>query len=285
MKHASLTLLLAGSLVPWVASAQGGEPPPPRVLQIVRESVKAGKGPAHHRLEADWGRALAQASYPGTMLAIESATGQGEAWFMTPFASWAEYEQFNNTFNSSPALAAVTARFNEPESELVSDVRVMVATYREDLSYVSPNGPPLPNMRYFSITRTQVRPGHVGEFEEGRKMTKAAHEAAKLPDGYAIYQVNSGAAVGTFIQFAPRKSMSELDGMTQAHGAAYTAALGGDLGQQKLNALANSGTISSEVNHFSFSPDLSIPAKEWIALDSFWAPKPAPAGKKASDRQ
>lgn len=284
MQRTLVTLMLTGLLVPGVAAAQSPEPPP-RVLQIIREWVKPGKTPAHHRLEADWGRALAQAGMPGSMLAIESMTGQGEAWFITPFASWAEYEQSSNAFNTNPALVAVTARFNEPESELVSDVRFIVATFREDLSYLPSNRAPLPTMRFFSITRTQVRPGHTGEFEEGRRMAKKAHETAQLTDGYAIYQVNSGAPQGTFIQFAARKSMSELDGMAQIHGPAYTAALGGELGQQKLNALANSATISSEVNHFAFSPELSVPQKEWIALDPFWAPKPAPAGKKASERQ
>lgn len=280
MKYPSLTLILTGLLVPGFVSAQSPEPPPPAVLQIGREWIKPGKGIAHHRLEADWTRALIQANAPGVMLAIESVTGQPEAWFIFPYGSWADYEKAGTITNTTPALTAITARFTESETDLLSDQRTMVATFREDLSYRAPNVPPLATMRFFSITRTQVRPGHLNEFEEGRKMAKKAHEMAKLPDGYAIYQVNSGAAQGTFIQFAARKSMSELDGTAQIHGPAYLAALGGDLGQQKLNALANSGTISSEVNHFAFSPDLTIPATEWIAADSFWAPKPAPAGKK-----
>ena len=47
---------------------------------------------------------------------------------------------------------------------MLSDSRGMVLQAREDLSYgAMPN---LPQMRYYTITRTSIRPGHVAEFEE-----------------------------------------------------------------------------------------------------------------------
>ena len=85
----------------------------------------------------------------------------------------------------------------------------------------------LASTRYFSVTRITVRPGHAAEYEENRKLVKAAHESAKLADRYSIWQAASGAPTGTYFMFVARKSLAELDDATLHAGADYLAALGG----------------------------------------------------------
>jgi hypothetical protein len=275
-----LYTLVTALVVPALLSAQEAPMGPPPIAQIYREVVKPGKVPAHEKLETEWTRALANAKFPVNFIAISSLTGPAEAWFLSGYASWAEYEKINNEINGSAAVAAVFARYFPQEADMLADWRGMVARFRDDLSYL-PGKEPLGTMRYFSITRTQIRPGHVGEFEEARKMIKAAHEKAKLSDGFVIYEVTSGAPAGTFLTFVARKSLAEIDQGAQIHGADYMAALGGDSAQKKLAALASSGTINAETNQFAFSPAMSYPSKETVAADpAFWTPKPAMAAPK-----
>ncbi len=275
-----LFALAAALAAPVLLSAQGAPMGPPPIVQIGREVVKPGKASAHEKLETEWGRALANAKFPVNFIAISSMTGPAEVWFLSGYPSWAEYEKVNNEINGNAALGAIFTRYFPQEADMLADSRGMVARYREDLSYL-PGKEPLGAMRYFSITRTQIRPGHTGEFEEARKMIKAAHEKATLSDGFVIYEVNSGAPSGTFLTFVARKTLAEIDQGAQIHGAAYMAALGGDSAQKKLAALASSGTITSETNHFAFSPAMSYPSKETVAADpAFWTPKPAMAAAK-----
>jgi hypothetical protein len=272
---------LVGALAaPMSLLAQAAPMGPPPIAQIFREVVKQGKGAAHEKLETAWSRALENAKYPVNFIAISSLTGPSEAWFLSGYASWAEYEKANNAINASAALAAVDAKYRPQEEDMLTDSRGMLARYRDSLSYL-PGNEPLGVNRYFSITRIQIRPGHVGEFEEARKMIKAAHEKAKLSDGFVIYEVTSGAPAGTFLIFVARKTLAELDQAAQIHGPAYQAALGGDSAQKKLAALASSGTITAETNQFAFSPGMSFPSKETVAADpAFWTPKPATAAPK-----
>jgi len=286
MKTRVLLLALVGAFAaPLSSFAQGAPMGPPPIAQIFREVVKPGKGPAHEKYEAEWSRALENAKFPVNFIAISSITGPSEAWFLSGYGSWAEYEKMNNAINGNAALAAVDAKFRPQEVDMLTDARGMVARFRDDLSY-EPGKEPLGVNRYFSITRTQIRPGHGAEFEEARKMIKAAHEKAGLTDGFVIYEVTSGAPAGTFLTFVARKTLAELDQGAQIHGPAYQAALGGDSAQKKLAALASSGTITAETNHFAFSPGMSYPAKEIVAADpAFWTPKPATVAKKPEPKK
>jgi hypothetical protein len=146
----------------------------------------------------------------------------------------------------------------------------MILTARPDLSYST--GRPLSDMRFVSATRILVRPGHAAEFVEARTAIKAAHEKAKLPDGYAIYQVADGMPGGTFYLLATRKSLSELDDAQKVHtDPAYVAALGADWTKRNA-ALVAAYETSTDVNLFSVNVEMSIAAKEWKEA----APKKAP---------
>ena len=154
---------------------------------------------------------------------------------------------------------------------------MMVLTSMPDLSYGNPAD--LAASRYFSVTRITVRPGHMAEDEDLRRIQKAAHESASQGQLLAVARA-SGAPAGTYFQFVARKSLSEIDENAAIHGAAYQTALGGAEGQKKLDAMASSAIVSSQVDLFAFAPQQSQPPAEWIKADpGFWARKPAPAKK------
>jgi hypothetical protein len=247
-------------------------PPANNVFTIFRESVKIGKGDAHDAHETAWARAMAATKDPVPFIAMTNLTGPAEIWYMSAYPTWADYEKANDGI--SAAAKAVGKQYRPAETEYLNDGRTMILRPRTELGYGGPAD--LPNMRYISVTRVSVRPGHTSEYEEGRKMAKAAHEAAHLTDSYSVWEVTSGAPAGTFYQFVARKSLAEIDAGATIHGPAYIAALGGDSGQKKLAALTSAAVISQETDHFEFTPSQSVAPPAWITANpGYWKPKAA----------
>jgi quinol monooxygenase YgiN len=261
-------------LAPVAVAAQEMAAPP--WLSVIREVVKPGKGPAHAKHEVAWARALEAAKYPGSSLGLNSMSGPNENWWLTGVGSMAELEKLNAAYAASPALNAVDDKFVPPEADYLNNTFVMLARHRDDLSYSS--GMPMSAMRYMAVTTITVRPGHGDEFVEARKTIKAAHEKSKAKDGFAVYQVSAGAATGTYLIFAAKASMAELD--TNPHSPAYTAALGGPDGQKKLADMAGSYTGTSTANLFRVDPQISVLNKNWYDADPYWKPKAPAAPKK-----
>jgi hypothetical protein len=269
------TLVLAAALIaPSAVVAQEMVAPP--WLNIFREVVKPGKGLSHTVHEVAWARALEAAKYPGLSLGITSMSGPNESWWLNGFGSAADLEKANAAFAASPALAAVEGKFVPPEADFLNNGFGVIARLRDDLSYNS--GRPMVSMRYMLISTVTVRPGHGDEFAEARRMIKAAHEKAKLVDGFAVYQVLGGGATGTFLVFQAKSSLAEFD--TDPHGPAYAEALGGAAAQKKLADMAGSYTATSIVNLFRLDPQISVLNKAWYDADPFWRPKAASAPKK-----
>jgi hypothetical protein len=265
-----LALALAMAAAPTIGAQTAPAPNPYKVLYITREVVKPGKGGAHDKLESEWARSLAASKTPVHALAMSAVTGPRETWFVSGFPSHDDAARLQKAFAAIPALEQVSTRLDPREAELVAESRGMVLQLREDLSYRAV--PNLPQMRYFSINRTSVRPGHLAEFVEARKAVKQAHETAKVPDYYTVYQAVAGAPTGTFYIFIPMKSLVELDDVSKIHGTAeYTAALGGEEGRKKFDASVSNYLIGSQTDLFAFSPGQSIVSAAWAKQDpTYW---------------
>ena len=275
-QFATRVSLLLTVLAPGALAAQATPAAPAyNVLRIYRETVKPGKADLHNAHEEAWAGALAAAKSPTPMLAMTAITGASENWYLTAFPSWADAEKSDKAATTIPALSTITKRFSAKEDEYLSDGRMMVLTYREDLSYGGPAD--LSASRYFSVTRVSVRPGHNSEYEENRKMNKAAHESVKAADKYSMWQAAAGAPAGTYFIFVPRTSLAGLDQESTIHGPAYMAALGDSLARKRMTANQAAAIISSQTDQFAFAPQQSVPSPEWIAADpGYWKHKPAP---------
>ncbi|HUK89017.1 MAG TPA: hypothetical protein VLZ81_01350, partial [Blastocatellia bacterium] len=67
---------------------------PPPVLQILREGIKQGKGPAHEKTEIELARVFRKAKFSGHYLGLDSLSGPGDVWFLTPYPSFAAVDQY-----------------------------------------------------------------------------------------------------------------------------------------------------------------------------------------------
>ncbi len=277
LRHALISLACVIA-TPAALVAQAAPMPPTSVLSVFRESVKVGKGAAHDAHEAAWARALIAAKTTDRFIAMTSLSGPNEIWYLATYPTWADYQKTNDANRANAALSAIDKQYRPAESEYLSDSRGMTLRQRTEFSYGGPTD--LPHMRFMSVTRVSVRPGHTAEYEEARAMVKAAHEAAHLTDSFSIWEVTAGAPAGTFLTIVARRSLAELDSAGMIHNAAYNTALGGAEGQKKLNALQANAIASQETDHFEFTPSQSVAPEEWIASDpGFWKPKAMPARK------
>ena len=270
--------VLCGLAVTSAAQAQMAAPePPPKVLQIFRETVKPGHSAAHAKVEAGWPAAFTKARWPSNFFAMTSMSGPNEAWFISGWDSYAAFEKDSQDAEKNTAFDAETSRLNAIDGEHLTNTVGMFATYREDLSYRA--GVNIAQMRYFLLTTFRVKPGRGAEFAAARKMVQAAHEKLNMDEHWAMFQVTSGAPAGTYLLFLPIKSMAEMDAAQEMHGKAYDASMGEE-NQKKLSDLTNASVDSSTSVILRFSPKMSYPPKEWVAADAFWAPPAAKATAK-----
>ena len=284
MKKLSLYSTLLVSLVafPLRAAESPGPNPPPKVLQIYREEVKAGKGAAHVKVEKSFVAAMARANWPTHYLAMTAVTGPSEAWFLTGYPSFAAWEKDRDDTDKNTALTAELDRLIEKDGELLTNGRSLVAFLREDLSAGGPVD--IAKMRYFRLLTFRVRPGHESDFQDSVKIVRSAYEKAKIELPWAVYQISGGMPGPTFMILLPMKSISEIDASISRAGAIREAE--GPENEKSLAKMASDGFATVESNVFAFSPAMSYPSKEFVARDpEFWTPKkeakPAAASKKA----
>lgn len=263
------TLSLGLSALP--ASAEA----PPKVLQIIREEVKPGKGAAHERIEVGWPAAFRKANGAGYYIAMTAVSGPGEAWFVGAWDSLAAAEKETKAYDDNATLTAELQRLSALDGDLLSRINTLWALYREDLSY-QPDVD-IAKMRYFAVQTVRLNPGHRGEFVAASRLINELHQRAKMDEHWATYEVVSGDASGTFLSFFPMKSMSEIDATDQMHGKAYQDTVGED-GRARLRDLQSASVRSQESALFAFSPKMSYVSKEFAARDpEFWNPNPAAA--------
>jgi hypothetical protein len=250
---------------------------PPKVLQIFREEVKYGRGSAHEKNEAAYVAAFKRAKWPTTYLAIASATGPGEAWFLTGYDSFEAWEKDSKAAEKATALQAELTQLGEKDAEYVSNGRSIVAVYRPDLSYHP--GINVGTYRYFEVETVRVRLGFGNTFTEMEKLAVAAHEKANIDEHWACFEVAEGMPAGTFLFFTPMKSLKEAD---SDHGQAVRAAMGEEAVARRRQ-FAREGIALADSNIFAFSPKMSYAPKAWVDADpDFWAPKPKAAAKAAA---
>ena len=267
-----VVLLLASG---WVAQAQT-QPAPPKALQIFEENVKVGKAPAHEKVETNWVKAFARAKWPGQYIAMKTIAGPPQAWFVEPHDSMGSIEKLQKDTEKLTALVSETDLLGAQDGELLSSARSILATYREDISYLPPNVEPVAKMRYFDVEIFQVRPGHNAEFIESRKLTKAAHEKAKMPDPMVYYAVAAGAPNGTFIRFRSLKSLADEDRFDEAHNSKnYRDATSSS--SKRVDELTSASVANIQHLIYEIDPKMSYMPKEFTSQDpDFWTPKPKP---------
>jgi hypothetical protein len=254
-------------------------PPPPKVIQIFREEVKPGKGAAHEKLEAQWPALFRKANDETHYLAMTTLTGPSEAWFLTGYDSFEAWEKDINRVEKDAALKAELAKLSEKDAEFISGGRSIVLVNRPELN----NGPhvDISKMRYMQVITYRVKPGHEKDFMDAAKVIKEAYAKAKIERSWALFQVNGGMQIPTFMVWIPMKSLADVDtafGHLQELRDAQ-----GEEGQKAIAKAAGEGYASIDSQILAFNPRMSYPSKQMAAGDpEFWNPKPVAAAPKAT---
>ena len=273
----SIASIIATGICVTPAFTQNSAPAP--VLQIYREVVKEGRNAVHEKAEMDYVRAFRKAKHPANYIALVSMSGPNEAWFISPYKSFAAADEYQKLSEKEPLKSEVEMA-DAKDGLLREPSRGMWAVLRSDMSYHA-DKLYIGKTRNVSITTFRVRLGKEEDMMAGWKSITAAYEKAGLDFPLIGYQVIAGAPSGTYLFFSPMESLAVMDTVPQRQ-KAYREAMGTE-NLQKLMRGTGDVFVSIEANLFSMNPKMSYVSKETMDVDpEFWQSKPAAAPAKKS---
>jgi hypothetical protein len=266
-----LRIGLWGAMASLLAAQEA--PQPPKVLLIVREDIKEGKGSAHEQSESQFMRAAAAAKFPANILGMNAITGTAQAWFLEA------YDSFESIGKSRAAMRnPELANLDALDGEFRSASRSWIAVYRPDLSFHGQQlMQTLPKMRYFNTIMMRTRQDRDQDFAEVAKMAVTAAERSMDDQPVATYQVVSGAPNGTYVLFEPSASLKALDAAPERSRNMFQAM--GDAGTKRFMKMAGETIAQQEALLFAIDPKMSYVSQQIVAGDpAFWTPqRPEPA--------
>lgn len=254
-----------------IATAQStmpaGPTPPPPILQRFRESVKIGKGDAHEANERAWAVAYANSKLPIYSVAMTAMTGPNDAWWMSAWSSFKEFDDANAAMAKNKELTAAISQYSAKDAEYVSDAIGSLWALRSDMSYRDTVA--WSDMHAYEMITVRARPGHADDVKRIAQKIRDTHKAAGTSAHWAMYQGMMGVPDGTFLVIIPHKSVADIDvGMKEDE--LFGKALG-EAGGKELDKLSSDGVISTETNLFAVNAKMSYVSKEWRAADAdFW---------------
>jgi len=236
----------------------------------------------HSRHSAEFADIFSQMNTPNNRIAMVPVAGsENEVMYITPLESFAQFESMNQTTDKKLGGAtgmtkASLDRLDKEAPALHAAMRDMLAIYRPELSF-NP-GTPIPQMRYFQVTTTRVRPGFDSQYADYiQKLVNVARTKAKVDNLHvAVFQVITGAPGGTYMTFRPMRSLAELDDPI----AQRVRAIMSDDQRKDADKLVREAIMSTEVSTYAFVPRMSYVPKDFASADAaFWRPKPDMAMK------
>jgi hypothetical protein len=269
-RRISMSVLLLLGLAT-LASAQSpmpaGPTPPPPLIQRFREMVKVGHGDAHEANERAWSAAYAKSKLPVYSVAMTAMTGPNDAWWMSGWSSFKEFDDANAAVAKNKELTAAISQYSVKDAEYVSDAVGSIWALRADMSYRDTVD--WSAMRAYEMITVRSRPGHSDDVKKIAQKIRATHEAAGTSAHWAMYQGVMGVPDGTFLVIVPHNSVADIDiGMKEEE--KFGKALG-EAGGKELDKLSNDGVISVETNLFAVSPKMSYVSAEWHTANAdFW---------------
>lgn len=258
--------------------------PMPKIIWMYREDVKPARASAHEKVEQSFAQLWSSLNVQ-PFIGMEAVSGNAsEALFISGYDSFATYDKdfqlFMNASNGSRKTEY--EQLERQESDLVTGVRSVIATYRPDLSYLSDRFmTDLPKSRFVMIETMRVRPGADDSFASGAKIFADASQKAEIQHPWVVYQVLSGSPMGTYLVFSPMSSMKDMDDDLMAHQKVAQA-----MGEDKMKEMMKgSGEVFSYIERdiYSFNPKISHVSAEFAAADpEFWGPKTRTLARTAS---
>jgi hypothetical protein len=275
-----LSFAVAGSSFAAAQEMQGMQGPP-KVLQITREFIKAGRsGAIHDKSESKFVAAMAAAKWPTHYFALNSLSGKSRALYVTGYPSFKAWEDDFLATMKNKSLSAQLDSAEVSDGELLDSVDQFVLTYDEDLSY-RPSGT-LAQAKLMEITSFTIKQGKGKEWHDLAKLVIDAHKKAGDSAHWATFDLAFGGG-DEYVIFSDDKSMADID-TGYSEDKKFNEALGED-GLRKLRQLAGDCIQDTDSELFGINPAQSYPPEAWVqAAPDFWKVKPsmAPAAKAAA---
>jgi hypothetical protein len=230
--------------------------PPSAIVYLYREPVRPGRMAKVVHIEEDAACFCATARCPNPYLAFTSITGPDEIWWINGFDSVDTMEKVWHEYAANEQIAQELSRVAENKADLVFPAQIMVARYRDDLSFSASTT--FAYARFISISTFQTHPGQQSSFEKMRLALKFAHQRSGRAQW--VYQVTSGTEDGTFLIMTPGRTMQELHAFEIS-----------DDRIPNVPDLTRESVRSSETRLYAVSPSMSMPAQSWLESDpDFW---------------
>ena len=263
----ALLLLATSALATAQSPMPAGPSSPPAIIQRSREMMKVGHSDAHEANERAWAGAYAKTKLPFYSIALTSMTGPNDAWWMSGWQSFKQFDDANAALAKNKEFQAAVSQYAAKDADYVSDAVGSLWTLRQDLSYRDTVD--WSKMHAYQMITVRARPGHDGDFKAIALKIRATHQAARTGAHWAMYQGMMGVPDGTYLVIVPMSSVADLDaGMKED--AQFAKALG-EAGGKELDKLTSDGIISTETNLFAVSAKMSFVSEEWRAADAdFW---------------
>lgn len=241
----------------------------PKMLTIIRESVKVGRGADHARHEAGWPAAYEKAKSPYYYLAITSMTGPSEAWYLAPFDSHAAIAESMKMEDKDPVLSVELARLGEKDAEYLEGWRAVQTRARPDLSFGQ--YPNLAKARFFQVSIFTVRPGQNALFESIIKAYNVSRQRVAPDSSYRVYATIAGSVGSSYYFFQSVEDYAHFDRTGDEHQKTFAAAT------PEETAVFNKwgdAVMREETQRFRLDPKQSYVSKETRATDpEFWGGK------------
>ena len=267
-------LICAGAALAQVQKTACESTAPPKYLLLVHVEFQPGKSAARLKLETEISRNADSLNLPLCWIEMEALTGTSGALYVDPFESFQRVEQAGSQWADTVAKHAEMARLQQGFEELITSSKTVIAARRDDLGY-RVDRIDLSKMRFVRVVVVRVREGHENEFAEAFKAVATAYEETNSPGSWMVYGVDSGIPRPTFLVMVPMRSLEELDKLIA--NAAGVHAAEGDPGVKRLQEIAREAYLSSEVQLYAVSPQMSHVSPAFAAGDpAYWVQKPLP---------
>jgi hypothetical protein len=166
---------------------------PPNVIRLVRQgTIPYAPGQA-----------------PVNVIAMSVMAGPSENWLIEMHDSFASLEKVDRM---QRAVFPVDGKDPTAFPDLLSQSRMLVASYRPDLSHRADEGVRMfPKMRYLDFAIIRIRLGADADLAKLLKLRSLSLDSLNEGRPEMVYQVVSGAPSGTYVVLAPMTSLGTLD--------------------------------------------------------------------------
>jgi len=261
---------VALALVTISASAADGLPTEqPKLVTIIKESVKPGKNAEHAKHEAGWPAIFEKTKSTDYYVAITSMTGPNEAWYLIPRDSYAAEAESMKREDKDKTLSAELARLAERDSEFISGSCAVQTIGRPDLTVGK--FPSIAKARFFHIGTYNIFPGKQQLFEEIAKAYGKAHQRAVPGASYRMYSVVAGMPGPAYIVISSVEDYAAFDKTMADEKASWESATDEE---KALFHRLGEAVSKFEYNFFRVDPNQSYVSKEVRDSDpDFWLQK------------